>query len=706
MYNYKKAKYYRTEKNMYKTELRSFFVKTESSPAEISVPCSLLSVADAVNVSGSDGTIEISVSFDLSTEAARLKFAFFEVPDLEAPADIVFNGNAEFQISGGRRHKLDVSGFTRIGENTLVIKVNAGEDAQSFVLIEEIRFLAFNHAHISDITARPIFISNAVSVEVTLDLIGDARDVKAVATLVSPSGKIYYGGITNGRAVINVPDPLLWWPGNYGVHNLYKLSVNLYYDSEVIDSVDTKIGLRSAFLDDRTGAAFTVNGMPLLALGTEYVQGGKDSFITARTHTDELLSLAVGANMNFLRYRGEGHYPCEDFLFKCDALGIMLEFVIKSKKLERGDEDAFRRELVYNVKRLSRHPSVISIAYEDSHLASKYEELLVETRTLVSSTILVRKLSTSDVLFASRSLPDIKTLADELEPSSMNIFSHEFEGSVRDSSLSREMLDACSSKYKYASDMNELTYMTGLVQAHAAEDAARGVRRERSSVGSCVIGTLNDYDLAISASFADHHFRTKPVYDLATRFFAPISAFVTENSGKIAFILSNETRNAFDGTLEYGILDNENRVIFKNSLAVSMDKLSSGAVAEEDFSELLCGKERELYLSYSLIGERGAVASSTHLFTPPKYFSFKDTDVTASVSGIGNSFTLTYSAGAFVKDVIFSFDGTDAKFEENCIDIKGPVASTLRFTTAEPKDAGSLDSELVIRTVADIGRCR
>jgi hypothetical protein len=59
-----------------------------------------------------------------------------------------------------------------------------------------------------------------------MGMIGDKSEVRAVATLVSPTGKIYYSGLADGSGAISIPDPLLWWPSGMGVPNLYDLAVN------------------------------------------------------------------------------------------------------------------------------------------------------------------------------------------------------------------------------------------------------------------------------------------------------------------------------------------------------------------------------------------------------------------------------------------------------------------------------------------------
>ncbi len=703
---------------MFKLELTSFDMKIGEKSFAATVPTSVYSLLSGEGASplpyracGEDVTellceaCEITVSFTLSSDAARLGYAFLEVPDLDAAAEIIFNGSASFSVSGGRGHRLDVSGLTLSGENTLVIKLPPSDEPRDFTMLECICFRAFRRAHIASISAKPVFVSSSVSLEVSVEFVGDPTDVKAVATLISPSGKIYYGGVTNGRALINVAEPLLWWPGSYGVHNLYKLNVNLYYENEVIDSSDVKIGLRSVFLDERQHSGITVNGAEFLAMGAEYVMDGVSPALTARSRAEALVSMAVRANMNYIRYRGEGRYPCEEFLNLCDTEGIALELVIRSPKLERGDENAFRRELSFNMKRLARHPSVICLSYEDTELKDKYESIISEVRSSTSTAIIVRGVQKDDTFLLPLSLHGMKTLKTVIEPDEMNVFSYSMEHGAGGNDKYMRMLALTSEQYKYAGSIEELVYTSGILQAHTAEAFVREVRISRKGVGSAVLSVLTDSAPVLSSAAVDFSSREKPVMDMARRFFAPVCAFVKGgDDGNVKFFLSNEGRSDYLGVLRYSVRDRENSVLYENSVDVSMDKFSAGSVCEDALSELIKGRERECYLEYSLEDARGKQISSSHLFVPPKHFRFAEPEIFTMISGAGCEYTLTFSASAFAKDVVFSFTDTDAAFEENCVDITSSVPRTVRFVTPEPIDCARLTEQLKVMSVYDVGR--
>ncbi len=703
---------------MFKTILENFTVKISDTSYSAKAPISLFSLLTenraienpyyrdeaCGRLAALEEPFEISVSFMLSSDAAGLKFAYLNVPDLDFAATLVFNEENEFSLSEGRHHRLNVSGLARKGENTVVIKFPPSSDARDVTVFERLEFLAFSKANIADVSAKPLFVSERVGVEISLDLMGDTEDLKAVATLISPSGQIYYGGITNGKTIISIPDPLLWWPGRYGVHNLYSLRINLYYENEVIDSKETKIGLRSVFLDEREGMGLTVNGIEFFAMGAEYRMDGVTPAFLAQSSASTLIPKVAAANMNFIRFRGEGRYPCNKFLDLCDTHGIAVELVLKSKKLERGDVSAFKRELVYNLLRLCAHPSVVCIAYERSDLSSQYEQMLLEAKRLTSTDITVREIGEGEEFLLPPSLPDPKTLRSVLEEEDMNVFSYVMECHMTSAEICGQMLADGGKYYKYANGMNELTYMSGILQAHAAERYVEELRLSRGRVGAAVISRLNDSAPSISSATVDFGARPKPAQYLAQRFFAPVSVFVKELDSEVRIVLSNESRKSFSGILKYSIRDAKNKIIHKEELGVVADKYSAREVCVVDCADIIAGKEREVYLEYSLVSDGVTVCSSSHLFVPPKHFRFKEPVVLSEITGSECEFRLTFSADVFVKDLVFSFDDIDAVFEENCIDLTDSSARRIAFVTSTPTTAEKLMSSLQLKSVYDIGK--
>ncbi len=704
---------------MFKTEIKNFTVTIGEDSYSASAPTSVFSLltenGEITNPYYRDeeekrfaalrSECEIKASFTLSSDAAKLRFAYIKIPDLDTEAQIIFNNKPAFKLLGARSHKLDVSGLAVQGENTLVIKVSESSVPRDITILESVEFFAFSKAHISAVYAKPMIASEGVNVDVCVDLLGDGSDIKAVATLISPSGKIYYGGVTNGRTLINIPDPLLWWPAGYGVQNLYKLTVNLYYENEAIDSAEARLGLRSLFHDGRRGVGFTVNGVQFFAMGAEYKMDGKMPTLSHYSRASALVNAAASANMNFISFNGMGRYPCDAFLDLCDSLGIAVEYVLGGERLQSLNENTLRRELADNFIRLSKHPSVISFAYEKSSLGEARKAIIDEARAAALCSVFVRQLEDDDIFEAEVSIPEKKTLSSICVDEDMNIFSYVMERHMESPEAVSKMLSAASGSYKYANGMDELTYMSGILQAHSDERFTDLAREQRHTRGSAVVSSLTEVSPSVSHAMIDFNGGFKAPYYLSKQAFAPVRLIIKRTAAaSLSFILSNESKKSFSGIIEYTLKDAINNPVYSSKARIGAEKYSVSAPVSIELSEQLISCEREYYLEYSLHGDSGKISSGAYLFVPPKHFKFADPVILSEISGSGREFTLTVRASAFAKDVIFRFENTDAVFDNNCIDITDTSVRRLAFVTSRAMSAEQLMAELRVMSVYNIGR--
>lgn len=705
---------------MFSTELKKLVATMGDKRLFLTVPTSLFATlkgnGEIVNpyyrdeaeerLSVLKSELEISASFNLSSDAARLKYAFLYVPRLDTEAEVIFNGKTVLNAKGDIAVSADVSGLAVSGTNTVLIKLPASEQIRDVTLFEELRFFAFKYAHISDVSANPVFTENGVSVDVSVNMIGKTDEIKAVATLISPAGKIYYGGVTNGKTVINVPDPLLWSPKGYGNQNVYQLRVNIYYDNEVVDSKDTTLGFRKLVLDDRRGASFTVNDMEMFAMGAEYVAEGCLSEFDMFSRAASLISAASLANMNFIRFIGNGRYPSDEFLKLCDIHGIAIECIVDDKTFAAAELGALKRGISFNFSRLSEHPCVFSVAYVPSLIDPERTSILKEVMESVLPSVILRQIGEEDEFVKTvASLPDFKTLSAVCEKDDLNMFSPVMRSHTVEANAAVEMISVASHSYRYADGFEELVYTSGISNARENEVLSDLKRVTRTRYGSVVISSLNDSSPSLSYALIDYADRLKVTYYKAKQIFAPVRISV-ERDGKygVTFILSNESKRAFSGVVEMSLKNALNKQIFKSTLEVTADRFSSARTHSVDLTEYIAGHEREYYVEYILCGEMGKIFSGAYLFVAPAYYDFAKPEILCEISGSGREFVLTCTSSALAKDVLFGFDKIDAVFEQNCIDITDESVRRIPFVTAENVSAERLMAELSVTSVYNIGR--
>ncbi|MBR3681511.1 MAG: glycoside hydrolase family 2 protein [Clostridia bacterium] len=211
----------------------------------------------------------------------------------------------------------------------------------------------------------------SVRLNIKLHTKGEDDMARAVATLVSPGGSVYYCGLVGKEGYINIAEPNLWWPNNLGPQNLYKLTVNLYSDTEVVDSREMRIGLRTLTVSrekDEYGEEFalTVNGVKFFSMGANYVP--EDSLIPhlTRERTEKVLASAKAANFNTIRVWGGAFYPPDWFFEICDEMGLVVwqDFMVACGNilLTEHNRENFIAEFIDNFTRIGHHASLGIVA--------------------------------------------------------------------------------------------------------------------------------------------------------------------------------------------------------------------------------------------------------------------------------------------------------------------------------------------------------
>ncbi len=175
---------------------------------------------------------------------------------------------------------------------------------------------------------------------------------------------------TNGRCSTSVANAQLWWPRNAGKQNLYDCTVELWKGDTLVDSRVQRMGIRTVDLkrtsttdaDGNGEFCFTVNGKRVFCMGTNWVP--LDAF-----HSNDInrvsraLDMADDLGCNIIRCWGGNVYESDLFFDLCDKKGILVwqDFGMGCAVYpqERRFLDMLEPEIVFTVKRLRNHPSLL-----------------------------------------------------------------------------------------------------------------------------------------------------------------------------------------------------------------------------------------------------------------------------------------------------------------------------------------------------------
>jgi beta-mannosidase len=251
----------------------------------------------------------------------------------------IFTRKAQFQYGWDWGPKLNTSGIWR------PIKLNAWNDYK-----------------IEDIYIKQLQLNDSVA-----NLKLDITDSKL-------EGLTYQIHINNSLVSLDQSDltfqienPKRWWPHNLGDPYLYDIKVVVRKDKTILDSISTKLGLRTIELvteKDSIGESFyfKVNDVPVYAKGANYIPQNSMQNKVTDSHYEKLLDDTVAANMNMLRVWGGGIYENDIFYDLCDEKGILVwqDFMFACA-MYPGDKDYLenvQQEAIDNVQRLRNHASI------------------------------------------------------------------------------------------------------------------------------------------------------------------------------------------------------------------------------------------------------------------------------------------------------------------------------------------------------------
>lgn len=630
------------------------------------------------------------VLVDTATISSR--HAFLRLRDIKQPARVYLNDIFIGSVDGERPvYTFSVSGRLSQGLNRVSIRFNLDECGERGLvgIFTPPEILRFADAIIDKVHLEQTHDGGKVNLAIRVDTLGSSENVRAVATLVSSSGQIYYAGLTRGKGSILISDPLYWWPKGYGVQNLYKLTVNLYGEVEVEDSVEMKIGLRTVMTSKTAdGSTLLIGGERFLPMGATYVADSDPDINTYLKKEEASVTSASMAGYNTLVLPADAPRPTDHFFELCDIHGIVVIDEI------RGASDG----ALDRVARLSHHASygILDVVGADNI------EEIAERLNDIAPNLEFSLLDEPTKYISAPSLPSEKTLRTVVPAGERNLFSKSVEALAEGDAIG-DMLLSVAKNYPYPNSLSDFAYASALAAAKRVGEKIKECRMSLGASGRAVFERLSDSAVAISPSAIDSFARWKPLQYYSRRHFSEVALYAEKTPSGILFSVSNERRTDFIGTIEYRVANSSNITIYKNSEACEFSAMTARKLFTRDLSEYINGHERDYYLEYYLKEGSSIVSHGTMLFVPEKHFKFEEANIKAEIVGSDRRFSLTLSSDKFAKDVEIDFIDTDAVLSDNYIDLTGDAPVKISITvTGGIETAYHLNDALRIRSVRDL----
>jgi beta-mannosidase len=409
--------------------------------------------------------------------------------------------------------------------------------------------------------------------------------VSWTVSLTDPQGETFR--YENSPTRITINDPQIWWPRGFGAQPLYRIRVTLFSDGREIDAWERRYGLRTMTVNitkDEWGECFAheVNGIPIFAMGADYIP--EDSIFSRITpeRTRRLLEQCAAANFNTIRVWGGGYYPDDFFYDICDELGFIVwqdfMFACAVYNLTEEFDKNIRAEVADNVKRLRHHASLglwcgnnememfvdkmqwVSAPRQKADYIKMYEYIIPQVIREHDPATFYWPASPSsggsfdnpndpdrgdvhywDVWhgnkpfsdyrnyyfryvseFGFQSFPLLKTVETFTLPEDRNIFSYIMERHQRNNSANGKIMNYMYQIFLYPTRFDTLLYASQLLQAEAVKYGVEHFRRNRGRCMGAIYWQLNDIWPVASWASIDYHFRWKALHYYAKRFFQPL----------------------------------------------------------------------------------------------------------------------------------------------------------------------------------------
>ena len=673
---------------------------------------------------------ELSTSVILNSTVAAMRYVYIKISGVCAEAEFFFNGKSYgFMKNPNVEHVFNVTDGIKVGENSIAVKiisplpktrylstdeVSAAERLCDAGILGKCTLHASNNPIIDSVSINQRHEGGKVALDIHLETLSEDKDLRAVVTLVSPVGRLYFAGISNSNGTLIVPDPELWWPNGMGNPSLYKLTVTLYSHDEATDSKEMLIGLRDVKYD---GGAFLINGKRVSVKGTSYVTDADVLKVPSYAEYEREIKSLSAASVNTLSVSALGVQPSEDFYRLCDKYGIIVLQKIPAPFAKHSVissfSSSFKRELDSVLGKLSLHPSVCGVTLTavcdaDQRFESRLEiDEFIETSRRTAEPVakaysgfitLFEK--TDGLIHGFISLPSVKTIETFAEGADMNLSSPVMELHTP-SGRSADMLVNLHATMRYATSLEKLAYSSQIASAVHMKGCVEAARRNADN-SMIVAAHYNDAWPSLSSSFVDFFGRRKALYYAAKKFYAPVAVSVKVVGSVLEWYAVNDTDEEYDGSINYALYDSVDKCIHESKHKLHIGAGERTLVFKEDFSKYTDYSLSRYYVIYDVFDGVRTTSKQTVLFAPMKAYSFTDPSLKYEISGSQRAYEIALSSSAYAGSVFIDFSDVDAEFSDNFIDVHPDYPVKLSFVTDKVTTAEHLRASIKLMSAFDI----
>lgn len=562
-------------------------------------------------------------------------------------------------------------------------------------------------------------------------------------------------GVNEYLFKIEINNPKLWWARNIGEPFLYKFETTLINKKQILDSAKINIGLRTIELikePDNFGESFyfKLNGVPVFMKGANYIPQSSFPGNIQDEQYRKIISDAIKANMNMLRVWGGGIYEKDIFYELCDEAGILIwqDFMFANTMYPNDSSflENIRKEAKYQVKRLSKHPSLafwcgnneINEAWHNWGWATGYSEkdsaeiwnnyvdifheILPKTIKEISPGIAY----TSSTPLFGRGNPRSSFEGDnhywyvwhdaydfDWYNKVTGRFMSEFGFQSFPSMETIEYFDTSKNKevdseimlahqkhakgnflikhymkdfYPVPENFEDFIYISQLLQAEGIRTGILSQRRAKSFCMGSLYWQLNDCWPAISWSGIDYSGNWKALHYFVKDDFKNIiiDPYINKDSLEI-FIVSDSLKD-LNTNLKLTLMDFEGKIKYSDTIPLIILKNSSKLVYKKAIAEALnYNKPNTNILLLELIHNKKVLDTRNVYFAKQKNLEITEFKISTKINPIYNGYEFILTSNTLIKN-LYIHSPNKGQWSDNFFDLLPNLEKKVIFKTQEKLD--------------------
>lgn len=320
--------------------------------------------------------------------------------------------------------------------------------------------------------------------------------------------------------------------------------------------------------------------------------------------------------------------------------------------------------------------------------------------------------------FGFQSFPEPATLRDVVEQDQMNVTSYVMEYRQRSGIGNDAIMQYMLSWFRLPGTFEMQVFVSQILQANAMKYAVEHWRRSIPRGMGTLYWQLNDTWQAPSWSSVDYYGRWKALQFEARRFFAPLMVSVVEDPAQRTFAVhvTNDRREAFDGTAVWTVTDTEGEVLADGTIPVVAQPGASaevGVVALCDLGDdsdagravrarIAARSSREIVFWVEVCDRSGGgVSSNVAFLVRPKHLSIDRPQYTTRVVATGNKhIDIEIAVDRVALWTWLTVAGVTPVVSDSFVHIRPGKPATLTIDAGE-STAEEIEGAIEIRSIAD-----